>query len=469
MEERMISIDYKNQIAKIILNNINSKNLHSLLDQYHPYDISRVIIELDENTVNTLFNLLPTDFSAEIFEYFSNEEVNNIKKYISQDLLANIITKMDLDLSVDLIKGLKREGIEILNLINKDKRKQILRIMNYYEYEIGSYLNDSFLTIDINYSVKEAMKKIIDLAYKTDYISIIYVLDDDNKLIGYIKLKDLIVARAEENIKDILESRFPEIYPQDNIEYVAKTMQETKESSLPIINQNQNILGVVTHDDLMDIIALAEEEDYTKFAGLSDFDNKLETTSIFQSVRSRIPWLSILLLLSMITSFILSFFDDNLAGSAPLLAAKLAVFLPLILDMAGNTGTQSLAVTIRYLSKNEDIKQAILIKMIFREIKTGLLQGFLIGIIVLGMILLTNLSTKGFLNNIDFIFALVVTGSIFIALVISTTLGGLIPIIMNKLNIDPAVASGPFITTISDIITLTIYYAISMAILLPLF
>ena len=468
MEENAISKDYKNQITDLILNNIESKGLHLLLDQYHDYDISRVILELDSDLIKRLFQILPIDYSAEVFEYFSSEEVNDIIDFFSQDLLAKIIAKMDLDLSVDLIKGLKKKGIEILNQIEKVRRRQILRIMKYSEDEIGSYLNDSFLTIDINSSVKEAMKQIIDLAHKTDYISIIYILENQ-KLIGYIKLKDLIVARKDENIKDFLETRFPEIHPEDNIEYVAKIMQETKESSLPIVDKNQSIIGVVTHDDLMDIIALAEEEDYTRFAGLSDFDNKLDTISILKSVKSRIPWLSILLLLSMITSFILSFFDDSLAGSAPLLAAKLAVFLPLILDMAGNTGTQSLAVTIRYLSKNDNIKPSILTKMIFREIRTGFLQGLLIGIIVLGMILITNITTKGYLENVDFIYAFVVTGSIFIALVISTTLGGLIPIIMDKLNIDPAVASGPFITTISDIITLSIYYTISLAILLPLF
>ncbi|MGM0496163.1 MAG: magnesium transporter, partial [Bacillota bacterium] len=353
-------------------------------------------------------------------------------------------------------------------LVNKTRRKQILSIMKYSEDEIGSFINDSFLTLDINVSVKEAMKQIIDKAYKTDYISIIYILDNA-KLVGYLKLKDLIVARADELISDIIETRFPEVYPEDNVESVAKIMQETKESSLPIINHEKQIIGVITHDDLMDIIALAEEEDYTRFAGLSDFDNKLATTTVFKSVKSRIPWLGVLLLLSMITSFILSFFDDSLSNSAPLLAAKLAVFLPLILDMAGNTGTQSLAVTIRYLSKNDNIKQSVLVKMIVREIRTGLLQGLLIGVIVFGMILLTNLSTKGFLENVDYIYAFVTTGSIFIALVVSTTLGGLIPIIMNKLKIDPAVASGPFITTISDIITLSIYYTISLAILLPLF
>ncbi|MCF7923836.1 MAG: magnesium transporter [Candidatus Izimaplasma sp.] len=468
MEERLTSKDYKNEISNIILDNINSINLHKLLDKYHPYDLSRVILELEEDTIKNLFENFPEDFSAEIFEYFSVEEVQDLMQLFSKELVAIIISLMDLDLSVDLIKGLKKQGIELLNKIEKTRRRQILKIMKYTEYEIGSYLNDSFLTLDINCSVKEAMKQVINLAHETDYISLIYILDN-NELVGYIKLKDLIVARADENISDIVESRFPKVYPEDNIEYVAKIMQETKESSLPIITKENHIIGVVTHDDLMDIITLAEEEDYTKFAGLSDFDSKIESFGVLKSVKSRLPWLSILLLLSMITSFILSFFDDSLSGSAPLLAAKLAVFLPLILDMAGNTGTQSLAVTIRYLTKNDNPSQTILKKMIYREIRTGIMQGLLIGIIVIGMILLTNLTTKGYLENIDYIYAIVTSGSIFVALIISTTLGGLIPIIMTKLKIDPAVASGPFITTISDIITLTIYYTISMAILLPLF
>jgi magnesium transporter len=466
MEDKIM--DYQNEIVSFIMNNIKYPNITSLLEQYHPYDLSRAVLDLDEDIIMNLFNKISNEFIAEIFEYFTDSEFKEIYTLFKTEKLAKIISKMDLDLSVDLLRGLKTKGIDILNHIPLSRRNRIIEVMQYNPDEIGSYLNDSFMFVDMSYSVKETMKYVTKNAYEFDYISIIYIAHNQ-ELIGYIKLKDLITARADELIKDIMSTRFQKVYLDDDVEYVAKIMQETRESSIPIINENNLMLGVVTHDDLMDIIALAEEEDYTKFAGLSDYDNELESTSILKSVKSRLPWLSILLLLSMGTSIILSFFDGQLASSGPLLAARLAVFLPLILDMAGNTGTQSLAVTIRYLSKNSDIEKGILKKMVIREIKTGIIQGLLIGSVVFGMILFTTYTGKKELVRIDYIFAIVTSGSIFIALLISTTLGSVIPMIMNRLKIDPAVASGPFITTVSDIVTLSIYYTIGLSILLPMF
>jgi len=466
MEEKIIN--YQSEIVSLITNNLEYSNMISLLEQYHPYDLSRAILELDEEILKKLFKKLPETFTGEIFEYISEIEFKEIYTLFESKDLARIITEMDLDLSVDLLRGLKTKGIEILNHIPLSRRNRIIEVMQYNPNEIGSYLNDSFMFIDVSYTVKETMKYVTKNAHDFDYISIIYIRHNQ-ELVGYIKLKDLISARADELIKDIMETRYPKVYLDDDVEYVAKIMQETKESSIPILSEDNHMLGVVTHDDLMDIIALAEEEDYTKFAGLSDYNNELDSTSILKSVKSRLPWLSILLLLSMGTSIILSFFDGQLANSGPLLAARLAVFLPLILDMAGNTGTQSLAVTIRYLSKNEEIEKGILRQMIYREMKTGVLQGLLIGSVVFAMILFTTYTGSGDLSRIDYIFALVTSGAIFIALLISTTLGSVIPMVMNRFKIDPAVASGPFITTVSDIVTLSIYYTIGLSILLPMF
>lgn len=464
------TFDYRLEIISIIDRQLNQPKIIDYLDAYHPYDISRACLDIEEEQLSKLLQVLPTSFIAEIFEYFSTNEIKDIIHLVDIKRLAEIFTKMDLDLCVDLIRDLKKKGLEILNHIEPSRKKRVLEILDYSPDEIGSYLNDSFLAVDVNLSIKEAMKFVTETAHLTDYISIVYIVER-RELIGYIKLKDLISARANESLADVMETRFPKIYLDDDIEYVAKVMQETRESSIPIINEDNHILGVVTHDDLMDIIASSEEEDYTKFAGLSDYNHDLDTISIRKSVKSRLPWLSILLVLSMGTSLILSLFDAHLSSSSSgiLLAARMAVFLPLILDMAGNTGTQSLAVTIRYLSKNEETKSSVLKKMIFRELKTGLIQGFIIGIVVFGMIILTQYTRSNQLETFDYIYAIVTACAIWVALIVSTSLGGLIPMVMFRLKIDPAAASGPFITTVSDIVTLSIYYLIGMSILLPLF
>lgn len=468
MEEKMM--DYQIEITSLIHNNLDYPNITELLDQYHPYDLSRVILDLEQGQRIELYEKLTNEFLADIFEYYSMVEMKSLVNDIRLERLAQIISYMDLDLSVDIIRGLKEIGIHILDHLDRGLKKRILDIIHYEEDEIGSYLNDSYLSIEIDQTVKQAMRYVTEYAHETDYISILYVTSHQ-ALVGYIRLKDLITARANEALKDIIETRFPKIYMDDDVEYVARIMQETRESSIPIIDEDDLLLGVVTHDDIMDIVALEEEEDYTKFAGLSEYDHDLNARSLTQSVRSRLPWLMILLVLSMVTSLILSVFDARLSISSPgaRLASQLAVFLPLILGMAGNTGTQSLAVTIRYLSKNESTDSAVLKKMIYRELKTGLLQGVLIGIIVFGMILLNRYTGQNLLESLDYVYALVTSASILIALFISTTLGALIPMFMYRIGRDPAVASGPFITTISDIITLSIYYAIGMSILLPFY
>ncbi len=460
--------DYQSEISEVILN--NKENLEELLEEYHLFDISRVVIELKPNQLSDFFSHINADFSAEIFEYLETDEAEDVIEYLSESKIVRIIENMEIDEAVDLLKYLRKKGLNLLNKINPDKRKEFERIMAYQEDQIGAFMSNCFLTIDKSLTVKEAMVYVTKEAHSVDYISIIYITEN-SKLTGYLRLKDLIVARATELIKDIMETRFEKAFPTDDHEEVSAIMQDTSESSIPIVDETDKIIGIITHDDLMDIVELIEEEDYTKFAAISDSEISLESSSLRNSIKARLPWLSILLLLSMVTSVILGFFEQRLSnsGGAILLASKLAIYLPLILGMAGNTGTQSLAVMIRYLTKNEEIDRPKMRAHLFRELKTGVLQGLIIGVLIFVMINMTTFIRGDILNNINLIYALVTAASIFIALSVATILGALIPLLMNTMKIDPAVASGPFITTVSDIITLSIYYSVSLAILLPLF
>ncbi|MBN2540563.1 MAG: magnesium transporter [Bacilli bacterium] len=459
--------EFQSEIKELIL--ANQPNLESELEEYHLYDISRVVIELEPEVIQPFFRAISSDLSASIFEYLDEEEAEEIIQYLSEDRIVRILENMDLDDAVDLLKYLNKEGLRLLNKIKASKRKEIKKIMAYTENEIGAFMSDSYLTVDVHFTVKQAMVHVTQEAHEVDYISILYVTEN-RKLIGYLKLKDLIVARAEERIEDIMETRVPKALPLENKETVAQMMQETNESSIPIVNDQDEIQGIITHDDLMDIIATSEEEDYTKFAAIADTDIDIEKSNLKNSVKTRLPWLSILLALSMVTSIILSLFEHHLdINDGALLGSRLAVYLPLILGMAGNTGTQSLAVMIRYLTKNEDIDKKQIRYHLYREMRTGISQGFILGSLIFGMILITTLISKGAIASLDYTYAGVTSGSIFIALSISTTLGALIPLLMTKFHIDPAVASGPFISTVSDIITLSIYYSVSMLILLPLF
>ncbi len=463
--------EFKNEISDIILENLTNTNLETLLLEYHLYDISQVIINFNEDDIKQFFLNISQEFAAEVIEYLDEDQAKVIIDIIGEVESAKIIQEMDLDDAVDLLKFLNKQGMRILRKIEANRRRSLLQLMLYDEDEIGAYLTDSFLKINNDINVKNAMKIVTTKAHDVDYISIIYVIDKNNCLEGYIKLKDLIVARGDEQISDIAKTRFPKVYPNDDKEYVASLMQETSESSIPVIDEDGHLEGIVTHDDLMDIISLAKEEDYTKFAGLGEVEINLNANTLKKSVKSRLPWLSILLGLSMITSIILSIFENFLSGpnGSTLLLSRLAVYMPLILAMAGNTGTQSLAVMIRYLSTNQELEKAKIKKHLLRELKTGIVQGIIIAVLIFLMINITFYIVNNSFESRNIIYSLVVAFSVLLALFISTSLGAIIPLVMNKLKIDPAVASGPFITTISDIVTLSIYYSISLAILLPVF
>lgn len=464
--------DFVEEIIALVNTNLTSIDFNEKINEYHPYDVAQALFQVTKEVRSQVFNLLPIEMVAAIFEHFDQNDQIEFIKELPTLFAVNIIDHMDSDDAVDLLQYLEDtdEDYDLVNLLSPKKRAELKRLWNYEDDEIGSSMSNSFIELSKSMTVKEAMKKVTSVAGETEYISILYVVEK-HKLIGYLKLKDLIIARATQTIGDIMEARVISAHPHDDKESVAQLIQDYGVSSLPIIDDEFHMLGLVTYDDLMDIISESKSDDYAKFAALSTGEIDHRTETVFSSVKKRLPWLSILLGLSMITSVIISFFEGSLTGSAgaKILAAQLAVYLPLILDMSGNTGTQSLAVMIRYLTTNQnEISNKQIKRHMIREIGTGLVEGFIIAIFVFGIIVLTGYLRPGVsIDSKTIITAIVTSSAIMVALIISTVLGALIPLIMNKFKIDPAVASGPFITTLSDIVTLTLYYSISLAILLP--
>ena len=466
-------VEYDEQIHAVLSANQTDDELYLALNEFHPYDLAHALLALEVNQQISYARRLPTHFVAAIFEHFSSEEQIAFLEQIDPLYAVQIIDRMETDDALDLLRYLRDEEMDIdyINLLSPKKKAELKKYWSYEEQQIGSVMSNSFIEISRNETVKDAMKKVTSLAADTDYISILYVLEK-HQLVGYLKLKNLIIARASQTIDEIMEDRIISAKDTDDKESAAQILAEYGLSSIPILNQDNHLVGIVTHDDLIDVIAEAKSEDYRKFAAVVAEDRELKTNTVFDSVKNRFPWLAILLGLSLVTSFILGLFEGQLSSSAGAmaLAASLAIYLPLILDMSGNTGTQSLAVMIRYLStKKSQVTRAEIRRHLLREFGTGVVQGFLIAMAVFAIIFGSNWLTKGNTSSLSFITALVTALSIFVALIVSTLNGALIPMLMSKFSIDPAVASGPFITTVSDIITLTLYYSISLSLLLPFY
>ena len=463
--------DFVGEIVSLINDHLNDPDFAAEIDEYHPFDISRAFQLIEKSQRLDVCNRLPIGNVAAIFEHFDQDDaIEYIKEFTSSFAVA-VIDRMETDDAVDLMQYLvaEDEDTDLVNLLSPKKRNELKKYWNYSQNEIGSVMSNSFIEIPLSMSVKDAMKKVMGIAGETDYISILYIVDKQ-KLVGYLILKQLIIARASDAISDLVETRFVSAKPTEDKETVARLMQDYGLSSMPIVNDEGSIVGIITHDVMIDIISDEQSEDYAKFAGLGSGDIEAQSETVLSSVKSRLPWLTILLFLSLVTSIILTVFESALSNSAAL-AARIAVYMPLILGMSGNAGTQSLAVMIRYLIINDkEIAKATIRKHLRREIGTGIIQGLLIGLLTFGVIIVSYLIKTDFsIDGKIWIYAIVTGGSIFIAIMVATLLGAVIPLVMSKLKFDPAVASGPFISTVSDIIALLVYYSISLAILLPLF
>ncbi|MFH0993190.1 MAG: magnesium transporter [bacterium] len=464
--------DFTSEIIALITDHGTEPSFAEAIGEYHPFDVAQALIAVDAGTRNRFFTTVPIDTATTVFEHFEADDAIAFIKELPTKTAVEIIDHMETDDAVDLLQYLEEteSDIDLVNQLSPKKRNELKKYWSYTDEEIGSAMSNSFIELGVSMKVTDAMKKVTSVAGETEYISILYVVDRQ-KLVGYLFLKQLILARAQQTIGDIMETRVIAARPHDDKETVARMIQDYGHSSLPIVDEENRMVGIVTHDDLMDIIADIKSEDYAKFAALSAEEIAIETESVAVSVKSRLPWLFILVGLSMVSSIILSVFESRMsAAGAFLLAANLAIYLPLLLDMSGNSGTQSLAVMIRYLTTRKNTLTRLQIRrQLIREIGTGVVEGLAIGAIVFAVSFVVAIVRSGWPADPAILtLGIVTAGSIAITLMVATFLGAFVPLVMVWLKKDPAVASGPFITTIADIITLTIYYTVSLAVLLPL-
>jgi magnesium transporter len=370
---------------------------------------------------------------------------------------------MESDDLADIIGIVKdsEEQITLLSLVNPKKRGVIKSLLNFEKDMVGSIMNNEYVFINKDFTVKKAIDKVVSLAPDIEFIHNIYIIDDDNHLIGAMSLKELISAGYDKSqlIEDLMATNLIYVTPSEEIENAIEIMKNYDFLLLPVVDKNQKMLGIISFDDILDALNESSDEDYSRLAALTEVDIS-ETETVLMSLKKRIPWLAILLLINLITSSIIIGFESQLT-----LLPTLAIFLPLILSMAGNSGTQSLGVIIRFFATNQlDNKKAI-IKHIINEFLTGLVNGVIIAAALFIMVIVFNL-IKGEAFNLGLNFALTVAISINIALIVATMAGTLVPLLINALKIDPAIASGPFITTVNDILSLLIYFGIA-SLLIP--
>ncbi len=447
--------NYVEELLQLIQSQ-DEEHIKEELANYHESDIAECIPFLKKEEEEKLFRLLGDDRLSDVLSYAS--QIEEILENLDEEKSADIVERMDADDAVDALQELDEEDREnILSLMEKEAQEEVRLILSYDEDEIGSKMTTNYILIRRDDTVKNAMRKLIDQAKDNDNISTIFVEDSDGNFCGAIDLKDLICARKETPIEEILVENYPTIDGHTKTSLCINDIRSYAEHLIPVLEKN-HLVGVITSEDITEAVDEEMSEDYHKFAAITSDSDINE--GVFTSIKKRLPWLILLLGLGLIVSMLISNFEGIIA-TLPVMV----FFQSLILDMAGNAGTQSLAVTIRALS-DEEITPKKKAFFIFREVRVGLSNGILLGIIS-GLICflylyVTKIPVHGDFNIQDtFTASCIVGSSLCIAMGLASFAGTIIPMLFKKIHVDPAVASGPLITTINDVVAVLCYYGLT--------
>ncbi|MGN0572916.1 MAG: magnesium transporter [Acutalibacteraceae bacterium] len=453
---------YENEIISVLRGNASPVSMKSKLELYHENDLAGAMEEMSVPERKKFCRILDTDVLSDIFEYFDCDDAAEYLNEMDINKAAEVISKLETDTAANILREEEKgKRALLIDLLPKDIKDEIKLIASFDEDEIGSHMTTNFILINRSITIKEAMESLIGQAAVNDNISTIFVEDNDGSFYGAVDLKDLIIARSSERLDDIIVTAFPYVYGHETIDDCIEKLKEYSEDSIPVLDNGNRILGVITARSVIEVVDDEMGEDYAKLAGLTAEEDLSEPLK--ESMKKRLPWLLVLLGLGFIVSGVVGAFERVVSQLTLIMA-----FQSLILDMAGNVGTQSLAVTIRVLM-DENLTFKMKLKLVSKEMRVGFFDGLLLGILSFIFVGLYIILFKGKAP----LFSFAVSGCIGIALIaamiISSAVGTVIPLFFKKIKVDPAVASGPLITTINDLVAVVAYYGLSWILLINTF
>lgn len=459
MGEKDIRRDYTQEIISVITGNESPRIIHNKLEDYHASDIAQALESLTLHERKKLYRVCSTDLLAEIFECLDEDQTTAILTEMDLRKASSVVSNLETDTAVQALKDLDKDRRTlIINALDSDVRDEISLIASYDEDEIGSKMTANMIVIKADLTVKQAMSELVRQAEENDNISTIFVVDEYKAFYGAIDLKDLITARSTTPLEDLIATAFPYVYGSEQIGDCIEKLKDYSEDLIPVLDEDNRILGVITSQNIIEVVDDEMGEDYAKLAGLIAEEDMKEPLG--QSLKKRLPWLLTLLALGMIVSTLVGAFESVIAHLTIIIA-----FQSLILDMAGNVGTQSLAVTIRVLT-DENLTFRQKFDFVLKESRTGLCLGLLLGVTSVALVGLYLMFAKGQTAQFAFSVGSCIGLSLMISMFLASGIGTLIPMFFKKIKVDPAVASGPLITTINDLVAVACYYGLSWILLI---
>ena len=435
-------------MLETIKNLLKSKKYDKLkikLEKLSEADIAEILVDLDHEDVITIFRLLPKDLSAEVFSYLEIDHQQVVINSLSNKEAATILDNMYADDAADLIDEMPANIVkQLLSNTTPETRRDINFLLKYSDDSAGSLMTVEFIDIKETDTVRQAINKIKKEAKNKKNIDFCYVLDKRRKLLGIISLQDLLINDDNTVIKDIMDNVSTNITTSTDQEIVANEFKKYDVTSMPVVDSENRLVGIITIDDIMDIVEEETTEDIEKMASITPNDKPYMKTGVFATWKKRIPWLLILMISATFTGKIIQHYESALASYVVLTS-----FIPMFMDTGGNAGGQASVTIIRSLSLNEiDFKD--IFKILWKEIRVSLLIGITLAIANFIKLMIVDQVTI----QIAFVVCLTLIVTIFFAKIVGCSL----PMIAKKIGFDPAVMASPFITTIVDALSLIIYF-----------
>ena len=423
--------------------------LKEILINENPIDIADVFEDFPKEKYLIIFKLLPKDFSSEVFSYLSPEKQQEVIENITDDEIKFIVDDMYLDDTVDFIEEMPANIVDkILKNTSSDKRKLINQMLKYPENSAGSVMTVEYISFKDNYTVKQAIEYYRKVAIDKEETDICFVTDTKKKLVGIISLKTLILSKDDSYIQDEMDTNFVSVLTLDDQEEIAALFRKYDLTTMPVVDHEDRLVGVITVDDIVDVIDQENTEDIQKMAAMNPSDEEYLKESVVSLAKHRILWLLVLMISATFTGLVIKKYEDILQS-----AVYLATFIPMLMDTGGNAGSQSATLVIRGIAL-EEIEFSDIFRVIWKELRVSILVGFILSAV--NFIRIYYFTRSGLETS------LVVAISMFLTVIMAKVVGGVLPLVAKSLKIDPAIMASPLITTIVDTAALIIFFKLSV-------
>ncbi|MCG4580405.1 magnesium transporter [Clostridium cochlearium] len=434
-----------------IISLIREKKFHNAREkilELNPVHISDIIECLDISEAILVFRMLPKDMAVDVFNYLEKDFQTNIITGITDKEIKHIIEEIYFDDMIDLLEEMPANVVKkILKYSNVEERKLINEFLNYPEDSAGSLMTIEYVDLKKDMTVREALQHIKDTGVNKETIYTCYVIDKQRKLEGIISLRKLILSDYDLLVEDIMKTDIVFVNTNSDQEYVANVFKKYDLLVMPVVDNENRLTGIITIDDIMDVIDQETTEDFQKMAAMAPSEEKYLDTSVWTLAKNRLTWLVILMVSATFTGNIIKSFEDVLQS-----VVVLTAFIPMLMDTGGNAGSQSATLIIRSIALGE-VKGKDILKVIWKELRVSLIVGFSLSLI--------NFARIYYLEKTPFEVSLTVCITLFFTVILSKIVGAILPMIAKKIKVDPAIMASPLITTIVDATSLIVYFSVA--------